>query len=192
MRIEGVVLASILPDWLAGTWKSYIPALHGKVKLMKLPSWEPGGRRTSVAAGSCAGVSKAAPDVERAWAMAKHLYLSPTVAEEHFRNTCIISPVKKFWDLPFYHEPDPFFSGQKVGELYIAEAPNVPERFSSPYLSFARERMMAILVTLKAYAVTRQKFDRESLLPEATRLLAEAQRDIGHRFARNVLFNQTP
>ena len=192
MRVEGAVIASVLPDWLAGTWKSYIPGLHGKVKLMKLPAWEPGGRRTSVSGGTCMGITKAAPDFERAWAMAKHLYLSPGVAEEHFRNTCIISPVKKFWDLPVYHEPDPFFSGQKVGEHYISEAPNVPERFSSPYLSMVKDRMMAILVTLKAHAVARQQFDTEALLPEATRLLAEAQQDIGRRAARNVLYHQTP
>jgi arabinosaccharide transport system substrate-binding protein len=138
------------------------------------------------------GVTKAAPDFERAWAMAKHLYLSPKVAEEHFRNTCIISPVKKFWDLPAYHEPDPFFSGQKVGELYIDEAPNVPERFSSPYSSMVRERMMGILVILKAYGVSRNQFSTEALLPEATRLLDEAQRDIAGRVARNVLYHQAP
>ena len=190
MRVEGTVIASVLPDWLAGTWKSYIPGLHGKVKLMKLPAWEPGGRRTSVSGGTCMGITKSAPDFERAWAMAKHLYLSPTVAEAHFRSTCIISPVKKFWELPVYHEPDPFFSGQKVGELYIAEAPNVPERFSSPYLSLVRERMMAILVTLKARAVARQQFDAAHLLPDATQLLAEAQQDIASRVARNVLFHE--
>src|SRR5690606_29599457 len=77
MRVEGTVVASILPDWLAGTWKTYIPGLHGKVKLMKLPAWERGGRRTSVSGGSALGITKAAPDFERAWTMAKHLYLSP-------------------------------------------------------------------------------------------------------------------
>lgn len=192
MRVEGTVLASILPDWLAGTWKSYIPGLRGKVKLIALPAWERGGRRTSVTGGTCVGVTKAAPDFERAWAMAKHLYLSPRVAEAHFRATCIISPVKAFWELPFYHEPDPFFSGQKVGELYIRAAPNVPDRNSSPFLSLVKERMMAILVTLKAHAVAHGRFDAAALLPEARRLLADAQQDIGRRVARNVLFQEKP
>ena len=192
MRVEGQVIASILPDWLAGTWKNYIPALGGKVKLMKLPAWERGGRRTSVSGGTCMGVTKAAPDFERAWAMAKHLYLSPVVAEAHFRRTCIISPVKAFWQLPVYHEPDPFFSGQKIGELYTSEAPNVPARFSSPFLSLVKERMMAILVTLKQRAVERQQFAPESLLPDARQLLAEAQQDIAGRVARNVLFHEVP
>jgi len=188
MRVEGLVIASILPDWLAGTWKNYIPGLRGKVKVMKLPAWERGGRRTTVAGGTCLGITKAAPDFERAWSMAKHLYLSPTVAEAHFRSTCIISPVKAFWNLPVYHEPDTFFSGQKIGELYTAEAPNVPARFSSPYIALVEERMMTILVTLKALALERQHFDRDSLLADARRLLRKAQVDVAQRVARNVLF----
>jgi len=192
MRLEGTVIASILPDWLAGTWKSYVPGLNGKVKLMRLPAWEPGGRRTSVSGGTSMGITKAAPDFERAWAMAKHLYLSPTVAEAHFRATSIISPVKAFWNLPVYHEPDPYFSGQKVGQMYISEAPNVPERYSSPFLSLVKERMMAILVTLKAHASQRQQFDAATLLPEARRLLADAQEDIARRVSRNVLYHETP
>lgn len=190
MRIEGTVIASILPDWLAGTWKNYIPALSGKVKLMKLPAWERGGRRTSVSGGTCVGIPKAAPDFERAWAMAKHLYLSPAVAEAHFRATCIISPVKAFWELPVYHEPDPFFSGQRVGQLYIEEAPNVPERSSSPFLTLVKERMMAILVTLKARAIERNEFGADALLPDARELLAAAQADVAGRVARNVLHHQ--
>jgi arabinosaccharide transport system substrate-binding protein len=190
MRLEGTVVASILPDWLAGTWKNNIPGLAGKVKLMKMPAWERGGRRTSVSGGTCMGIPKAAPDVERAWAMAKHLYLSPTVAQAHFRSTCIISPVKTFWNLTVYHEPDPYFSGQKVGELYISEAPNVPTRSSSPFLSLVIERLMSILVSLKAEAVARQEFGTDALLPSARKLLADAQLDLARRADRNVFYTE--
>lgn len=189
MRVEGTVIASILADWGAGVWKHYIPALAGKVKLMKMPAWERGGRRTSVSGGSCMAITKSAPDVERAWAMAKYLYLSPKVAEVHFRATFTISPVRAFWDLPFYHESDPFFSGQKVGALYISEAPNVPKRVSSPFTPMLRDRMMSILVALKAHAIARSEYETAALLPEARRLLAAAQEDIGARIARNVLYD---
>ena len=188
MRVEGTVIASILADWGAGVWKHYIPALAGKVKLMKMPAWERGGRRTSVTGGTCLAITKVAPDVERAWAMAKYLYLSPMVAEVHFRATCTISPVKAFWDLPFYHEPDPYFSGQKIGALYISEAPHVPKRVSSPFTPMIRDRMMMILGELKAHANERNQFESHALLPEARRLLAAAQHDIGARIARNVLY----
>lgn len=192
MRLEGTVIASILPDWMAAVWKANIPGLGGKVKLMRLPAWERGGRRTSVWGGTAIGVTKAAPDFEKSWAVAKHLYLSPQVAESLYRSTYIITPVKAHWRLPFYHEPDPYFSGQAVGSLYIAEAPHVPPRVASPYMTLAMERMMSVLVALKAHAVARNVFDVEGLLPEAHRLLAAAQADLSGRIERNVLYHASP
>jgi arabinosaccharide transport system substrate-binding protein len=189
MRLEGTVVASILPDWMAAVWKSNLPALAGKVKLMRLPAWERGGRRTSVWGGTAIGVTKSAPDFEQSWAAVKHLYLSPRGAESLYRATYIISPVKAHWQLPFYHEPDPFFSGQHVGGLFIAEAPNVPPRATSPYMTLAMEKLMAALVSLKSYAIAHNVFDSDALLPEAHRLLSEEQRDLAARMARNVLYD---
>jgi len=188
MRLNGTVIASILPDWLAGTWKNFIPGLSGKVKLMRLPAWEHGGLRTSVLGGTCLSITTASPDVEKSWAFAKHLYFSKQVAEGLFRSTSTISPVKNFWALPFYHQPDPFFSGQKIGELYIQEAPHVPERSSSPYDSLVIDRLMTALIALKSYALAHQQFNATELQSEAHRLLTEAQADLATRIGRNVLF----
>ena len=77
-----------------------------------------------------------------------------------------------------------------MGQLYIEEAPNIPERNSSPFLGFVKERMMAILVTLKAHAIAHQQFDTDALMPESRRLLAEAQQDLATRVARNVLYHE--
>ena len=192
MRLDGTVLCSILPDWQAGTWKNYLPGLGGKVKLMPLPAWEPGGRRTSVWGGTSLGITKAAPDFERSWALAKDLYLSPQVAESLFRATNIVSPVKELWTLPFYHEPDPYFSGQKVGALYIAQAPHVPERRSSPHAALVMDRMVTVLSALKARANAERRFDAPALLPEARRLLALAQRELSTRIDRNLLAGSAP
>jgi arabinosaccharide transport system substrate-binding protein len=189
MRLDGTVIASILPDWLAGTWKNFIPGLAGKVKVMRLPAWERGGLRTTASGGTCISITTAAKDVEKSWAFAKHLYFSPHVAEELFRSTCTISPVKALWSLPFYHESDAFFSGQKLGELYLKEAPLVPERASSPFNGLVIDRLETVLIELKAYALEHQQFDLPSLEVEAKRLLVEAQADLALRTNRNVLFN---
>jgi arabinosaccharide transport system substrate-binding protein len=192
MRLDGTVLCSILPDWQAGTWKNNIPGLAGKVKVMRLPAWDPGGRRTSVWGGTALGIAKSAPNVETSWALAKHLYLSPRVAESLYRATNIISPVKSHWALPCYHEPDPYFSGQKVGEYYIAEAPNVPPRTASPYSTMIMERMVTVLVALKGHAQALGKYDPATLMPEARRLLDQAQGEIAARIDRNVLYRAPP
>ncbi|HEU5081336.1 MAG TPA: extracellular solute-binding protein [Opitutaceae bacterium] len=188
MRLDGTVIASVLPDWQAGTWKNYIPGLAGKVKLMPLPAWTRGGLRTTVWGGTAVGIAKAAPNVELSWKLAKHLYLSPQIAEQLFRTTCILSPVKAHWELPVYHQPDAYFSGQRIGEMFIAQAPHVPARRSSPYRQLAMERVTSALIALKAYAVAHDRFDSAFLLPEARRLLAEQQQDLAARIARNVLY----
>ena len=92
------------------------------------------------------------------------------------------------WELPFYHEPDAFFSGQKLGELYIHEAPHVPERASSPFNTMVMDRLMTVLISLKTYANQNQLFDAVALEPEARRLLAAAQADLETRVGRNVLY----
>ena len=97
--------------------------------------------------------------------------------------------MKAHWQLPFYHQPDAYFSGQRVGSMYIAEAPHVPSRVASPYMTLAMERMMGVLVALKAHAVARNVYDVEGLLPEARRLLGEAQADLSGRIDRNVLYH---
>ncbi|MFN7021937.1 MAG: ABC transporter substrate-binding protein, partial [Phycisphaerales bacterium] len=60
LKAEGFVVASIMPDWMCNTWKNEIPQLAGKVKLMPLPAWEKGGRRTSVWGGTMLGITKSA------------------------------------------------------------------------------------------------------------------------------------
>jgi hypothetical protein len=56
-------------------------------------------------------------------------------------------------------------------------------------MTLAMERLMGVLVALKAHAVAHNRFDVESLRPEAHRLLAAAERDVAARIARNVLYD---
>lgn len=192
MRVRGTVIASVMPDWLAGAWKQHMPTLSGKIKLMPLPAWEKGGRHTTVLGGTMIGIAKTAPDFEKSWAIAKYLYLSPQSAEALFRGICIISPVKSNWSLPVYHQPDPFFCGQKIGELFIAQAPDVPLRSSSPYNTLALEKFDDALVSLCDYATRENRYDAGELEPEARRLLGRAQADMERLIARNVFLASQP
>ena len=56
MRLDGRVLVALMPDWLGGVWQMNLPGLSGKIKVMPLPAWEPGGLRTSVWGGSMVGI----------------------------------------------------------------------------------------------------------------------------------------
>jgi arabinosaccharide transport system substrate-binding protein len=167
LRLRGTVLASLMPDWLAGQWRIDLPTLEGKVKLMPLPAWEKGGRRTSVYGGTMLGITKASRDFDTAWTIAKLLYLSPEANAKFFQETLIIPPFKAEWDDPVFSAPDPYFSGQGVGRLYIDQAPHVPARTGSPYSKLALARVNEVLLALVERVNREQVTDPAVLITES-------------------------
>ncbi len=194
LKLDGKVIAQIMPDWLAGIWKMDLPQLSGKVKLMPLPAWEPGGKRTSVRGGTMIAIPKSTEHFDEAWEVAKTLYLSPELAREMFMVSNIISPVKAQWDLPYYHEPDPYFSGQAAGTEFIEQAPAVPFRSSNPFHVQALTRIQDAVSILYDEAqsgriVPTQQMNAEALMPRARELLADAQARVLKEMSRNVFLN---
>ncbi|WP_197457021.1 ABC transporter substrate-binding protein [Cephaloticoccus capnophilus] len=190
-RLEGIVIGMILPDWMLGSWKVENPQLAGKIKLMPLPAWERGGRRTTINGGTMIGINKRAEHIEQAWELAKHLYMSAELAEQSFRENSLITTVKALWSLPIYDEPEPYCGGQIVGRMYIDQAPHVPRKPSSPYAGLASEYVRNVTMALRAYAERTETYDVAALETEALRLLSEAQAALQKQIARN-LFSQTP
>ena len=152
LKAEGYVVADFMPDWMCNIWKNEIPQLAGKVKLMPLPAWTKGGRRTSVWGGTMLGIAKTAPNQEHLWEVAKRLYLSPELARSLYREGDIVTPVRSFWSDPVFDEPDAYFSNQRKGRAYIDLAPDVPRRTSSPYNLLAKLRVQTAVIDLGAYA----------------------------------------
>jgi arabinosaccharide transport system substrate-binding protein len=185
-RVDGYAIAYLAPDWMCGIWKMHVPRLAGTVKVMALPAFEPGGRRTSVRGGTVLGIPKDASDVDAAWEYAKMLYTSPEVARQMYELTDIISPVSSLWDDPVYHQPDPFFSGQAKGELYIEQAPHVPTRTSSPYNRQAVFLLRDAAVALSEFARREGVYDAQTLEAEAASLLAGVQARMVRVMERNA------
>jgi len=192
MRLDGRVLVSLMPDWLGGVWELNMPALSGKIKIMPLPAWEPGGRRTSVWGGTMLGIPKTTEDFDNAWKFATHLYLSEEVAEGLYRNNYIISPVKDYWDRAFYDEPIEFFCGQPAGRMFIDLAPQVPMRTSSPFNTYAKDRVANALFLLREYAKDTKKYTPEELMDEAHRQLQIAEDLVTRKVERNVFLRSEP
>jgi arabinosaccharide transport system substrate-binding protein len=192
LKLQGFVLAAVMPDWLASTWKSDLPQLGGKVKLMPLPAWKKGGRRTSVWGGTMLGIPKSSKNFDDAWKFAKHLYLSPDLAKQLWKSVNIVSPNKNNWNQPYYYEPDPYFANQVTGKLFIEQAPNVPLRPSSPYHNLAKARMMDAVVAVRQFAVANQQYDPATLRAEAKRQLTLSEAQVRKQIERNVFLREAP
>ncbi len=189
-KVEGLAIGYIAPDWMCSIWKMHVPGLEGKLKLMPLPAFEPGGRRTSVRGGTMLGIPKTTAQFDRAWDYAKLLYTSPEVARQLYREVDIISPVRSLWDDPVYNEPDPFFMGQRKGRMYIELAPEIPLRPSSPYNKQAAIDVRDAALNLADYANRNGVNSAEELMPEAARLLDRVQAQVERRMRRNAFAAQ--
>jgi arabinosaccharide transport system substrate-binding protein len=192
LQLRGQVIATLMPDWLAGAWKNDLPGLSGKIKLMPLPAWEKGGRRTSVWGGTMLGFRRnlKPEEFEKCWKFAQYLYRSPALAESMFRRSNIIPPDKTLWNLPAFAEPDPYFCGQASGKMYIEQAPQVPQRVSSPFFNAAGGEMSQALFKLVEYADQNKIHTVEGLLPQSRKLLGDAQSEVEKQIRRNVFLRE--
>jgi arabinosaccharide transport system substrate-binding protein len=129
---EGNLCALITPDWRLAYIKRYGVAASGKMRLMPMPVFDPTDHPTSTWGGTMIGITKASRDKELAWKVVEYLYFSADGQAARKQYTEILPPIKTMWNDPYYHEPDPFFGGQKGGELLTALAPQIPPRYVTP------------------------------------------------------------
>ena len=190
LRLDGGVVCTLMSDWLTGVWKNDLPGLAGKMKLMPLPAWEPGGRRTSVYGGTSLMIPKRSRNVDEAFTFALHLYTSPAVCDAFFRDVGVIPPFRGHWMRPVFDEPNPYFCGQRVGRMFIGQAPEVPRRSSSPFTVEARRSYCVALQELVAWAEATRRFDRVALEAKGRELLVRAQADLVRRVGRNTFLRE--
>ncbi len=187
-RVDGVSIGNLCPDWMCSIWRMHVPGLDGKLKLMPLPAFEPGGRRTSVRGGTMLGIPTTTEHPDEAWTYAKTLYTSPDVARELYTLVDIITPVRSLWDDPVYDQPDPYFMGQPKGRMFIELAPMIPIRTSSPYNRAAVLEVRDAAIALVDWAQSRGYGfnDVESIEPRAKQLLERAQTNVVRMMSRNA------
>ena len=185
-RVDGDAIAYLAPDWMCSIWKMHVPGIAGKMKVMPLPAFQPGGLRTSVRGGTMLGIPKATKHFEQSWEAAKLLYTSPEVARELYRMVDIVTPIRSLWDDPVFDEPDPFFMNQPKGRMYIELAPDIPLRPSSPYNTNAVLLIRDAAVNLSSWARDNELYEPEQLLERAKQELIKAQRGIERQMERNV------
>lgn len=135
--LDGLCLFYICPDWRSNQIRLDIPALKGKLGLMPLPAWEPGGRRTSTWGGTGLAFTKKCRNFELAWELAMFLYYDPRQLGDRFLQTHILPPLIQAWDQPEFSMPNEFYGGIPLGRVYAELAPQVPAGQSNAYMTLA-------------------------------------------------------
>jgi arabinosaccharide transport system substrate-binding protein len=135
---DGLVLFQWAPDWRSWVFADEAPGLSGKMALMPLPAWTSGGRRTSTWGGTGLMIMKQTRHPDLAWELAKYLYFDTAELGGRFMATNILPALKDAWNLPEFDTPFPYYSNQRVGQVYAALAPETPPVYSSPVDAAAR------------------------------------------------------
>lgn len=191
---RGDLCAAMTPDWRAVYLAQYAPDLAGKVRMMPLPRFDDSDAPTSTLGGTMIGIPRNCPKPQDAWKLLEFLCLSPDANRARLAaGNDVIPPIPRYWSEPIYHQPDPFFvgdhpgdGGQKIDELYIWLAGQIPERFVSPYTYEAELALTAVLQRAEDYIAGHQGTD--GLEPLCAHWLAEAQDDLQQR----IDFGKTP
>jgi arabinosaccharide transport system substrate-binding protein len=148
---DGYYLFMVAPDWRTKSIEQDVPKVAGRMALMPLPAFHPGGRRTSTWGGTMIGITKRCADPDLAWELIMHLYLNKEALAEQFRGTNILPPARDLWDHPAYDEPRPFWSNQPLGRLYANLAPETPPQYTSPYIGLAKAKLSEALIACVRY-----------------------------------------
>jgi arabinosaccharide transport system substrate-binding protein len=178
---DGLVLFYLTPDWRSRVFELDAPSLTGKMALMPLPAWHPGGRRTSVWGGTGLIITKRNKHLDQAWELAKLLYFDSSALGQRFRTTNIVAPFKEAWDLPELRTPNPYYSNQPIGKLYATLAPDTPAKYTSAVAPVA---FAAINQTLSRAALYFQTHGDDGLLDYIRRELKSSADRVRSRAAR--------
>jgi arabinosaccharide transport system substrate-binding protein len=150
--VQGNLCAFIMPDWRVAQFKTFASSLTGNMRLMPLPIFESGDKPTTTWGGTMIGITRNCPRPDDAWKLIEFLCLSQTGLEARQKYSNILPPVIEWWDQPVYHRADPYFGGQRVDELYVELARQLPKRFISPVTVIAQSELGVVLNRAMTYA----------------------------------------
>jgi ABC-type glycerol-3-phosphate transport system substrate-binding protein len=157
---EGRLAGTVMPDW----WSSCclqpgVPDMAGQWAAALPPRWEGGGYGTLVWGGTGWAVSSQSPDAEIAWEFLEFMYLGLESQVRRFEEVNMFPTMFEAANDPRVTElEDPFFGGQRLGELYSQLAPEVPVWYQSPFGSSANQALSDNLPALFDGTLTPEAF----------------------------------
>lgn len=125
---EGKLLSTIAPDWwLDGATKNLAKTkVNGKMRAIPLPAWVKGGPRTATWGGSFKAIPRGAKDPDFSYQIIEWLQYAPEAIKSRYVSSGIIAPISSVWNDPVFQQANPVFGGQKVAQLQIEMAKQMP------------------------------------------------------------------
>ena len=180
--VEGRVVFFLCPDWFAKTLElQLVPELRGKFRLIPLPAWTNGGRRTTTIGGSGFAITKHCENPDLAWELIKAISLDPANTAREFPGTYVTPCFRDAWSAEELQRPNPYFSGQPIGKFFQELAPDIPENASHQYETTARTQLAdALQIILERIRADRTR-STSAIIAEELHRAAETTRLLSGR-----------
>jgi ABC-type glycerol-3-phosphate transport system substrate-binding protein len=136
---EGRLAGTVMPDWWASCClQPGVPDMEGQWAVAAPPRWEDGGFGTLTWGGTGWAVNSNSPHAELAWEFLEFMYLGKESQIARFQAINMFPTMFEAANDPAVTElENPFFGGQRLGEIYAQLAPEVPVWYQSPFGSVA-------------------------------------------------------
>ena len=114
--------------WMGTFFKAWIaPDSAGQWGVVRLPAWEPGGSQASNDGGSSLVIFEQSTQKEAAWAYVE-FHLGRTASQlDMFIASDIFPSLETVYADPYFAEPDPYYGGDMVRELFTQIVQEIPE-----------------------------------------------------------------
>ncbi|MBT2450572.1 sugar ABC transporter substrate-binding protein [Streptomyces sp. ISL-43] len=172
---QGTAAVLPMPTWFGGVVEEQVPDQAGKWKVRLPPAVRRGGATAATVNSTHLAVAGSSKHQAAAWSFIEFVLTRPASQIQIYKAKGIAPALMKAYDDTAFHEPSPFFGGQKRGEVFL-EALKAP----SPAFNYTADYARALKLVTDAQS--------KVLLTGAdpAKVLKEAADQLGRQTGRKV------
>ncbi|MFE2249578.1 ABC transporter substrate-binding protein [Streptomyces lavendulae] len=132
---QGTAAVLPMPTWFGGIIQEQVPEEAGKWKVRLPPAVRRGGSTAATVNSTHLAVSGSSKHQAAAWSFVEFVLTRPASQVQIYKGKGIAPALMKAYDDAVFHEPSPFFSGQKKGEVFLEalKAPSSAFNYTADY-----------------------------------------------------------
>jgi arabinosaccharide transport system substrate-binding protein len=119
---KGDFAAQYGADWMASVMRTSAPDLAGKWRAQPLPTSPDAPVPTSMVGGTAYAITTQSTNVDLAWSLISSMINREALLETWNAGLGSLPAFKPTWDSPDLLKEDPYFGGQRIGQLFIEQA----------------------------------------------------------------------
>jgi arabinosaccharide transport system substrate-binding protein len=121
---NGTLCSYASPDW----WIPQVDKASKKYsfKVRRMPLYKDGGATTASWGGSFLAIPRGTEDPDRIYKIIEKMQYDKNAIVTRWEDTTMLPPLAEVWDNAVFKQPDKRFGGQKLGEIMVSAAKDMP------------------------------------------------------------------